>query len=225
MKKHICVFDPAVKEPATPCFNRMTASYPSLRFSYHLPAIMGLKTLEHVDRPDAVLILGSAAFVSDEAPWQKELWSRVHDLLQGGVPTLGLCFGHQLVAKGFGATVDYIETDHRRLAGVREIEFTSAVGGIERGSRLSITVNHRQEIKGIPSCLDLVATSEGCRFEGIRHRELAFWGFQGHAEASPYFLTEYIGGIHPAAMHDALGGGSRILDAFFHFANISETPK
>ncbi|MCS5560855.1 MAG: glutamine amidotransferase, partial [Marinobacter nauticus] len=47
-----------------------------------------------------VVITGSHAMVTDQAPWMRQLmrwlYTLIHEAVQ--VPVLGLCFGHQLLA-------------------------------------------------------------------------------------------------------------------------------
>ncbi len=57
---------------------------------------------------DAALVLGAAANVNDaEAnPWMAEDLRVVAELLDRGVPTLGVCLGAQLLAKAAGGSVE-----------------------------------------------------------------------------------------------------------------------
>lgn len=219
--KHICVIDPAVKEPATPCFNQLMERYPALRFSYHLPALMGAASLSLIDPPDAILILGSASFVGEKLVWQTEIFNYVRDMLFKGIPTLGVCFGHQLVAQGFGAAIQPVFEDNRKLAGVRNMKFNVQLGSIPAGAELAVAINHRQEIKELPSDFEALASSDAVKYEMIRHRTLPFWGIQGHPEASVFFMMEYIGGLNSDEMARAAKGGQIFLNNFFRMTHIA----
>ena len=61
-----------------------------------------------LDGVDAALVLGAAANVNDtEAnPWMAEDIRVVAELLDRGVPTLGVCLGAQLLAKAAGGSVE-----------------------------------------------------------------------------------------------------------------------
>jgi len=52
-----------------------------------------------------VFISGSAAMVTDGAPWMLRAEAWIRDLAVADVPALGICFGHQLIAQAMGGEV------------------------------------------------------------------------------------------------------------------------
>lgn len=81
---------------------------------------------------DACLVTGSRASVYWDEPWLAELEAWVDDAIDRGLPFLGVCFGHQLLARTLGGTVEpmpeyeigYRTVEHdgenRLLAGIDE---------------------------------------------------------------------------------------------------------
>lgn len=57
-------------------------------------------------RFDAVVLTGSPASVNDDEPWIREVESWIDDALAAGMPALGICFGHQLLADVLGGSVE-----------------------------------------------------------------------------------------------------------------------
>lgn len=53
------------------------------------------------------LISGSAAFVTDRADWSERSAEWLRDAAHAGMPLLGICYGHQLIAHALGGQVDY----------------------------------------------------------------------------------------------------------------------
>ncbi|MGB7799605.1 glutamine amidotransferase [Buttiauxella sp.] len=53
------------------------------------------------------VISGSWAMVTDKLPWSERTAEWVRDIIQAGVPVLGVCYGHQLMAYALGGVVDY----------------------------------------------------------------------------------------------------------------------
>lgn len=223
MRPHVCIIDPAMKEPAAPCLNQLMAKHSQFRYSYHLPAIVGTKTLRDSEKPDAIVVLGSASFATDDLPWQLEVFEYVKHWLYNKVPTLGICFGHQLVAKGFESKIRFISEDKQRRVGVRPITFSESFGDIQSGETLMIATNHRQEVHYVPSeIFKPVANSNEVVCEAIRHEYLPFWSFQGHPEASKFFMSEYIGGLSSEEMSRARTDGDRIITNFFKVADLDK---
>lgn len=54
-----------------------------------------------------VIIMGSLSMVTEEANWMKRLAAEIVQLAEFHVPTLGICFGHQLISYAFGGEVDF----------------------------------------------------------------------------------------------------------------------
>jgi anthranilate synthase/aminodeoxychorismate synthase-like glutamine amidotransferase len=104
---------------------------------------------------------------------------------QAGIPTLGVCLGHQALAQAFGGAV------------VRHLPVHGKTGVIEhdgrtvyRGLPSPLTVGRYHSLivaeQGLPDCLQVSARGEGVVM-GIRHRELPAEGVQFHPES---VLTE-----------------------------------
>ena len=98
---------------------------------FHCPS----RDLPETFQFDACVVTGSRASVYWDEPWIGELKSYVGDAVETGMPMLGVCYGHQLLADVLGGSVadmgEYeigyrtVEQDgeNRLLAGVDE-EFT-----------------------------------------------------------------------------------------------------
>ena len=56
---------------------------------------------------DGYLITGSPASVNADMPWVAQLLEFIRELDRFQLPTVGLCFGHQAIAKALGGTVGH----------------------------------------------------------------------------------------------------------------------
>ena len=69
---------------------------------------------------DGWLISGARASVVDDEPWITDLLGVVRELDRTGSPTVGVCFGHQLLALALGGEVLGVGgLDHKLLAAHR----------------------------------------------------------------------------------------------------------
>jgi GMP synthase (glutamine-hydrolysing) len=185
--------------------------------TYHLPAIEGLDSLYAVESDVAgVVMFGSGASVHDRLAWQDALSAWLKPRADRGLPVLGLCYGHQLLAHLFGGEIDFLFEDHRKLRGYRDVTLVeNRLWGAERSGPL--VVSHREAVVGCPEGFDVVGCTQITQIEAIAHRELPLWGLQAHPEATAEFLTNNEMPIAPDA--EAFAFGHAIVDAFLAFVS------
>jgi anthranilate synthase/aminodeoxychorismate synthase-like glutamine amidotransferase len=108
----------------------------------------------------------------------------VRRLPEAGIPTLGVCLGHQALAQAFGGEVRLHEPVHGKAATIEHDGQT-----IFKGLRQQLTVGRYHSLvvdERLPDCLQESARGGGVLM-GIRHRELPAEGVQFHPES---ILTE-----------------------------------
>lgn len=143
-----------------------------------------------------VVISGSHAMVTDDAPWMQQLQQWLYQVCMAGVPVLGICFGHQLLAHTLGGQV-----------GVHP-------AGLELGTvpvSIQADVTHDPLWKDMPACFDAQVVHYqtvrrlppgACVLAGNSHEpHQAFrwrhhvWGVQFHPEFSSAAMQAYIAHI------------------------------
>ncbi len=188
MKKQIAVIDCAIKQSSIHCFNRLI-QYLDRPLSYHRPPVDGMNSLHaSLDNDQGYIIFGSASNVEDQLQWQKDLAEFCHERLIENKPVFGICFGHQLMANYFGATIARNEGEVTRK-GSRDVTIINSYGSFQKGSEYNIFSAHSFEVKDLPDTMIHVATSEECFYDALAHKSLPYMGLQGHPEASPFFVN------------------------------------
>jgi anthranilate synthase/aminodeoxychorismate synthase-like glutamine amidotransferase len=108
----------------------------------------------------------------------------VRRMPEAGVPTLGVCLGHQALAQAFGGRWKLHAPVHGKATSVEHDGRT-----IFRGLSSPLTVGRYHSLivdEQLPDCLEATAHGDGVLM-GVRHRELPAEGVQFHPES---VLTE-----------------------------------
>ncbi|HVA61237.1 MAG TPA: glutamine-hydrolyzing GMP synthase [Mycobacteriales bacterium] len=126
-------------------------------------------------RPKAIILSGGPSSVYEEgAP------AAAPGLFETGVPTLGICYGHQLMALSLGGEV--------RRTGVSEFgptalqARTSSVLFAGLPERQTVWMSHGDACWTPPPGFTVTATSEGSPVAGIEDPARGFYGVQFHPE-------------------------------------------
>lgn len=218
MNKKIAIIDPFVKSPAVHCFNNLVKTL-NTPCTYYLPSLFGVDALiNDRDQNHGYIVLGSASHVHENLPWHRPLLDFLLAELHQNKPTLGCCFGHQLIAYGFGAKVEFLHHNEDKEMGRREIEFNHDALGFQRGERFNLAVTHRQVVTQLPSDLQSIAT--GLENDIIIHRTLPFLGTQAHPEASHHFSTHDISNLSQPDISLIQRDGNELITRFFKHFNL-----
>ncbi len=105
----------------------------------------------------------------------------LREFAAAGIPSLGVCLGHQSLVCAFGGRVVTGEPVHGKTA---EIEHDGS--GIYAGLPVPLTVGRYHSLvaeeSSLPECFAVTATGGGVLM-GVRHRELPAEGVQFHPES------------------------------------------
>ena len=133
--------------------------------------------------------------------------------LERRIPTLGLCYGHQMLARMFGGRVDYVFPDRFKYKGFREVALDATPWSA--AARGKLVVSHCETVVEAPRCMRVFARSPEIATDGLAHEDLPVWSFQSHPEATPEFLAGH--GITPDGDGRALDFGHALVRGFLNF--------
>jgi anthranilate synthase/aminodeoxychorismate synthase-like glutamine amidotransferase len=116
-------------------------------------------------------------------------------LPEAGIPTLGVCLGHQSMAQAFGGHVKLHEPVHGKATTIEHdgrTIFEGLSSPLRVGRYHSLIVDDR-----LPDCLEASAHGGGVLM-GLRHRELPAEGVQYHPESvltdeGKHLLANFLG--------------------------------
>ncbi len=164
-----------------------------------------------LNKAAGIIVLGSGASVNDDLIWQTELRGWLRAAMAVGIPMLGLCYGHQLMANMAGSTVGFAQASGEKYKGLRSVRLErSRLWGDERS--LPLVVSHCEMVQRCPADWRVIGSSSQVPIEALEHQSLPFWSFQSHPEATPQFIQHQ--GLPSPVSADVLQGGWALVDAF-----------
>lgn len=140
----------------------------------------------------AAVITGSAAMVTERAPWSEQTAAWIRDAMDADTPLFGVCYGHQLMAYALGGTVGWLPAG--REIGTESITRLSpdgASGLRELPSTFPAQTTHRQSVLEPPPGAEALARSQRDPHQLLRYAPNAL-SSQFHPEFTPDFMRAYI---------------------------------
>ena len=149
--------------------------------------------LPDVHGVQGVVVSGSSAMVTDRADWSERTAAWLREAVRQEVPTLGICYGHQLLAHAMGGEVQ--DNPRGRGMGTIDVELreparTDRLFGIFEQT-LHVPVSHRQCVTKLPPGATWLAQTPNDPHHAFRIGNNA-WGVQFHPEFDAAIARAYI---------------------------------
>ncbi len=140
-----------------------------------------------------LIITGSHDMVSDHHTWSENTACWLEGAVREGIPILGICYGHQLLAYALGGEVK--DNPRGREYGTTLIQASEAASGDalfhNLPSRFNAHVGHKQTVTRLPEGAVPLAHSAMDDTQAVRFDAHA-WGIQFHPEFDAWAAREYI---------------------------------
>jgi len=151
------------------------------------------ETLPLLDSTLGVIITGSHAMVTEEHPWSVAVEEWIARAAQKDIGILGICYGHQLIAKALGGTVDY--NPKGKEIGSVMILTTPAIQDdplfCNAPDSFSAHVTHFQSVLKLPANAQILGCNNHDPHQIVRFGK-SIWGVQFHPEYTNEIMQAYI---------------------------------
>ena len=132
---------------------------------------------------DGWLITGSAHAVYDDALWIRRLEHFLQDAYDADVPIVGICFGHQVLAKALGGLVEKYKGGW--AIGPQQYKFKN------KDELVTINAWHQDQVTLRPKDAEVVASSSFCENAALLYKKTAYT-IQAHPEFTNGLTAELI---------------------------------
>lgn len=132
--------------------------------------------LEKIKDADALVLSGGAPRVG-----LREKLGNCDEYLQyADIPILGICAGHQYMARFFGGECGEAKTPEYGKVEIEVIEEDVLFKRLPK--KFIAWENHNDEVTRLPDSFILLASSSNCTIQAMRHKEKPLFGVQFHPE-------------------------------------------
>ena len=133
---------------------------------------------------DGYIITGSQFSAYDDIPWIHRAKALISNLYNAKIPTIGICFGHQIIAEALGGKVKKA-VDKGWGVGVQLWEVKSKEEWMQNKplDKIALRASHQDQVVKLPPDSKLIASSDFCPIAGFQTGN-SMLALQGHPEFS-----------------------------------------
>jgi len=95
-------------------------------------------------------------------------------------PILGICLGHQIMAKAYGAEVGAAGIESYAKIKINILQENDIFKGL--GPSMEVWASHKDEVRTVPEEFEVLANSTICEIEAMKHQVKPLYGIQFHPE-------------------------------------------
>jgi GMP synthase-like glutamine amidotransferase len=130
-------------------------------WSFHAVQVKDGEFPKHVTDFDGYVITGSPASANGDEAWIATLSDFIRELDQAKIPTVGVCFGHQVIARALGGVVS--KNPGGWGFGIAETHFDHAEKWMEpKLKTISLYAAHSEQVTVLPKGAEVLGGSDFC---------------------------------------------------------------
>jgi GMP synthase-like glutamine amidotransferase len=163
---------------------------------------------------DAYVITGSPASVNDDEPWISQLMTFIQELDAARLPTIGLCFGHQAIAKALGGKVGRPSTQDNAGwgLGLAQTEFAHATEWMTPAqSKIRLLASHGEQVLELPPDTRVVGSNAFCPIASFAKGAHIFTT-EYHPEMSVQFMGELVNFLSTKLPSEVIANAKRQIE-------------
>lgn len=167
-------------------------------FNYRTWAVLDNEFPDSLNEADAWLITGSRHGAYEDHDWIAPLETLIRDVYAKGVPMVGICFGHQIIAQALGGRVEKFAGGWS--VGRVEYDLDDKVWGKPSDSATPLMAFHQDQVVKAPEGAVNVGSTKFCEHAALLYDSRVLT-IQPHPEFDDAFvgaLLEARGAILPA---------------------------
>lgn len=137
-----------------------------------------------LSRYDRIVLSGSATSINEDAPWIDSLLEVIRRVLDQKIPLLGVCYGHQMLARALGGKACVRRAGEPEIgwARIRLNPSSSSPLFSGLGREFHSFAMHYDEVAALPEGCTLLASSELCPIQAFSVDGAPAFGVQFHPE-------------------------------------------
>lgn len=144
---------------------------------------------ESTDSCDGWLITGSKSDAYGDDPWILKLCEFIREVDTKGQVLVGICFGHQVIARALGGRV--AKFDGGWGVGVHHYQVVEEIPTLPAMEQVAFCAFHQDQVLEKPAKMTTFLTSDFCEHAGLIYKDQILT-FQGHPEFSKAYENELI---------------------------------
>ncbi len=142
------------------------------------PCTLDLAHLKKINPSALILSGGPDSVFGENSP------KSAPEILELGVPTLGICYGEQLMAHQLGGLVEKGEHHEYGRAELTIDNPTGIFTPFKKGEKIEVWMSHGDRLTRAPEGFHTIASSPNAPLCAIEHSEKKFYGIQFHPEVA-----------------------------------------
>ena len=157
-------------------------------FEYQAYSVVQNEMPESIHDCDGWLITGSRHAAYEKLDWILELEDFIREIHDASVPLVGICFGHQIIARALGGKV--VKSEKGWSVGIESFEIDKPqdwMTGVPK--QVSLYAFYQDQVTELPPTACVFSSSEFCPYAGLSYGD-SIISVQAHPEIEePYELA------------------------------------